>query len=288
MNPSSQTRTMLVVLAHPDDESFGMGGTIALYTQRGVHVHYLCATGGEAGSYDPEMLDGYTSIAERRKAELECAAEKLGLAGLHMLGYRDSGMPDTPDNDHPDALINAPREIVAKKIAGYIRMIRPDVVVTHDPIGGYKHPDHIAVHHAAVLAFDMAGDGAVTVADDLLPHKPAKLYYTTFPKLFLRIAVLISRLFFRNPRKFGRNKDIDLVSLVEDGNFPIHARINYRSVVHIRDEASACHASQLPSGPPNRGLLSMILRLIGGTDTYMRVIPPPEKGLREKDLFAGL
>ena len=97
-------KTILAVLAHPDDESFGMGGTLALYARQGATVHLVCATRGEAGSVDPRYLEGFASIAERRKAELRCAAEKLGLAGVHFLDYRDSGMPGSPDNTHPQSL----------------------------------------------------------------------------------------------------------------------------------------------------------------------------------------
>ena len=93
--------TILSVLAHPDDESFGMGGTLAHYANRGVSVHLICATRGEVGEVDPEYLENFESIAERRESELRCAANKLGLSGVHFLDYRDSGMPGSEDNQHP-------------------------------------------------------------------------------------------------------------------------------------------------------------------------------------------
>jgi len=92
---------ILAVLAHPDDESFGMGGTLAYYAQRGVKIHLVCATRGEVGEVEPEYLAEYQSIAELREAELRCAAEHLGIDGLHLLDYRDSGMPGTAHNRHP-------------------------------------------------------------------------------------------------------------------------------------------------------------------------------------------
>ena len=118
-------RVLLAVLAHPDDESFGMGGTLALYAQRGVQVHLACATRGEAGSMDADCLEGFASVAERRVYELSCAAGILGLSGVHYLGYRDSGMPGSPDNQHPQALAAAPLEEVAGRVAHYIRLLRP-------------------------------------------------------------------------------------------------------------------------------------------------------------------
>jgi LmbE family N-acetylglucosaminyl deacetylase len=95
---------LLAVLAHPDDETFGMGGTLALYARKDLEVHLICATRGEAGTVDPKFLEGFVSIGDRRESELCCAADLLGLAGVHFLGYRDSGMPGSPDNFRPKAL----------------------------------------------------------------------------------------------------------------------------------------------------------------------------------------
>jgi N-acetyl-1-D-myo-inositol-2-amino-2-deoxy-alpha-D-glucopyranoside deacetylase len=84
--PKSETKTLLAVLAHPDDESFGMGGTLAMYARRGVKVHLVCATRGEAGNVAPEFMRGFESVAELRENELRCAAGELGLAGVHFFG----------------------------------------------------------------------------------------------------------------------------------------------------------------------------------------------------------
>src|SRR4030042_4230109 len=138
-----KTLTMRVCLAHPDDETFGMGGTLALYSRRGVEVHLVCATRGDVGEMDQELLKGFDSVAERRESELRCAAQILGLRGVHFLGYRDSGMPGTADNEHPNALAAQPTPQVAARVAEYIRQLKPQVVVTHDPIGGDKDPHPI-------------------------------------------------------------------------------------------------------------------------------------------------
>ena len=121
---TTDKQVLLAVLAHPDDESFGMGGTLALYAQRGVAVHLVCATRGEAGDVAPELLEGFDSVADRRVSELRCAAGILGLSGVHFLDYRDSGMPGSPDNQHPQALVMAPLDEVAAKVAGYIRQLQ--------------------------------------------------------------------------------------------------------------------------------------------------------------------
>jgi LmbE family N-acetylglucosaminyl deacetylase len=278
-------KTLLAVLAHPDDESFGMGGTLALYARRGVAVHLVCATRGEAGEVSPEMLAGFASIANLREHELCCAAEKLGLEGVHFLGYRDSGMPGSLGNQHPDALINAPLDEVAGKIVEYIRRLRPQVVVTFDPIGGYRHPDHIAVHQATVRAFEMAGASQVNIGE-YPPFQPRKLYFHTFPRRWLSLAVRLMPLFGKDPRRMGQNEDIDLVALTGE-KFPVHAWIDYREVMTLKEAASACHASQVGMVRTG-GLMRWAFRLASGRDTYMRAYPPPEPGLRERDLFAGL
>ena len=118
------------------------------------------------------------------------------------------------------------------------------------------------------------------------PYQPQKLYYHTFSRRFLRMAVRVMPLFRKDPHRWGRNQDIDLASLaVED--FPTHAHINFREVAAIKQEASACHASQ--GGPAiTAGLLGVIFRLAGGNETFMRAYPPPDGKVHERDLFAGV
>jgi LmbE family N-acetylglucosaminyl deacetylase len=281
-------RVLLAVLAHPDDESFGAGGTLALYARQGVQVHLVCATRGEAGDMDADCLDGFASIAERRVSELRCAAGILGLSGVYFLDYRDSGMPGSEDNRHPQALFNAPLDEVAGHIVHYMRVLKPQVVVTFDPIGGYKHPDHIAIHKATVKAFGLAGDSTYPGPSDMPPYAPQKLYYQVFPKRALRLAVRLLPLVGRDPRHFGRNGDIDLNDLVESGDFPVHASIDYRSVQEQRAAAAACHASQLGGGPPSRGVVAWVWRRFGNKEQYMRAFPPVNGKVREKDLFEGV
>jgi LmbE family N-acetylglucosaminyl deacetylase len=278
--------TLLVCLAHPDDETFGMGGTLALYTRRGVQVHLVCATRGDVGDVDRELMRGFKSIAERRESELRCAAGILGLAGVYFLGYRDSGMPGSADNQHPNALAAQPVDEVAAKVVHYMRLLHPQVVVTHDPIGGYKHPDHIAMHRATVRAFELAADP--DFCSELPPFKPQKLYYQTMPKSLLRWAVRLAPLLGMDTHHFGRNRDIDLASLVAEGDFPTHARINCRSVGTIRDEATNCHTSQLGGAMARKGPMAFLRRYFGMTETFMRAVPAPESGLHEQDLFAGV
>ena len=281
-----QGLTLLAVLAHPDDETFGMGGTLALYSQRGVSVHLICATRGEVGDVEPHYLEGYQSIGELREHELRCAADILGLAGVHFLDYRDSGMPGSPDNQHPHSLAAAPINDVTAKVTAYIRQLRPQVVLTFDPIGGYRHPDHIAIHQATETAFYAAGD-AERYPDAGEPFQPEKLYYHTFPRGLFAWMVRLLPLVGKNPHRFGHNEDIDLVELAGE-DFPVHAQINYGPVVREKAEATACHASQGGMGSSGNWLVNLAFRMASGKDSFMRAYPEPDGGPKERDLFLGI
>ena len=281
---TTEKKVLLAILAHPDDETFGMGGTLAFYARQGVDVYLICATRGEVGEMDPKYMRGFNTPGERRESELRCAAENLGLKGVFFLDYRDSGMPGTADNQHPQALFMAPVEEVAEKIVRYLRRLKPNVVITFDPIGGYRHPDHISMHNATVRAFALAGDPNFII-DDLPPYQPQKLYFQTMPRTWLRLLVKLMPLFGQNPRAIGTNKDIDLVSIAET-QFPIHARIDFRPVAKIRDVASACHASQ--GGGMVKGPLGGLRRLLFSYEVYMQAVPAPKPGEKmQRDLFFG-
>lgn len=277
--------TLLAVLAHPDDESFGMGGTLALYASRGVDVYLVCATRGEAGAADEEHLKGFASIGEMREAELRCASGILGLKGVFFLGYRDSGMPGSAENDHPQAQIRHPVREVAGQVVRYLRQLKPDVVLTFDPIGGYRHPDHIHIHQATLLAFEQAAD------PDFFPEaggpfQPGRLYFHTMPHGFLKAGVFVLRLLGKDPRRWGSNNDIDLVSIAEV-DFPTHARIDIRPVREKKERAGACHSSQ-GGGRMGGGWLAVWLaRLLNTHEAYMRAHPPARSGEKAaRDLFA--
>ena len=276
------TKTVLAVLAHPDDESFGMGGTLALYAQMGYDTYYVCATRGEAGSADEEHLKGFKDTAEMRTDELMRAAKVLGLKDVFFLGYRDSGMPGMKANQHPDAQINHPIEEVAGRVVKYIRELKPEVVVTFDPIGGYKHPDHIHIQRATTLAYEKADDASFH-PEAGSPFKPQALYYHIFPKGFLKWAVRLMPLVGRNPRKFGRNGDIDLTDLIVD--FPVHVSLDIRSVTEVKRKAGEQHASQ-GGIQMRRGLMGFITKVFGEKEEYMRAYPPVNGTFKRRtDLF---
>ena len=280
-----ENKVILAVLAHPDDETFGMGGTLALYARKGVEVHLVCATRGEVGEVPDGMMDGFSSVAELREDELRRAGELLGLKSINYLGYRDSGMPGSEDNHHPQALAAAPLDEVAGKVVHYIRLLKPQVVLTFDPIGGYRHPDHIAIQRATVRAFELISNPDYDDPDGLAPFQPGKLYFHTINRGFLKATVWVLRLLGQDPHAFGRNKDIDLVSIA-NVDFPTHAKIDYSPVKELRERAAECHASQ-GGGEMNKGFRGFITRLLGGhTETFMQAFPEPKPGESVKrDLF---
>ena len=279
------TKTILAVLAHPDDETFGTGGTLALYARKGFDTYYVCATRGEAGTVDTEHLEGFKDKAELRTDELNRAAKILGLKGVFFLGYRDSGMPGTDDNKHPDAQINHPIDEVAGRIVKYIRELKPDIVLTFDPIGGYRHPDHIHVHKATVLAFEKAGDASFH-PEAGAPFMPRALYFQVMSRRFLRLAVRMMPLLGRDPTKFGRNRDVNLKELAEV-DFPVHVRVDISPVAEIKRQASSQHVSQGGS-QMRRGWMGLLIKLFGEREEYMRAYPPVSDGHYKvsNDLFA--
>ena len=278
-------KSILVVLAHPDDETFGMGGTLALYAQRGVEVNLVCATRGEVGDVPEGMLDGYASVADLREHELMEAARILGIKNVDFLDYRDSGMPGSPDNQHPQALAAAALDEVAGKVVSYIRKYKPQIVLTFDPIGGYRHPDHIAIQRAAEKAFYAADDPAF-YPGKYPAFSPKKLYFHTMPKGMLRFGIFLMKLIGRDPHKFGRNGDIDLAEIASV-SFPVNAVINYLPVAELREQAAACHASQGGTQITSGGIIGQIRRIFSAKDQFMRAYPIATRHV-EKDLFEGI
>lgn len=289
LQESSASRRLLVALAHPDDESFGPAGTIVHYARQGIAVHYACATRGEAGYADPELLEGAGSLAELRTQELECAARHLGLTAVHFLGYHDSGMENAPENQNPACLLQAPLDEVVERITHLIRQIRPQVVLTFDPTGGSLHPDHVRMNQATTLAFHAAGDPArfpEQVEQGLAPYQPQKLYYTVFPLQWAKVAVRLLPLFGQDPEAMGHNKDMNLKRLADQEPQVVTTQIDVSSHLEASQQAALCHASQLSGG--YRQFPHFLRRWLLRFDRYARVVPRFEGDRTERDLFEGV
>ena len=238
-----QNKTLIFFGAHPDDESFGVGATLAQYAAKGVKVYYVCSTGGEEGTVEPHFLKGYGSIKELREHELKCAAEALGLAGSTTSATAIPACAARKATNIPNALAMAPVDEVAGRMVKIIRELKPDVVITHDSGGGYGHPDHVATHEGDKKAFFAANDPAQYPAAGP-PFQPGKLYFLARSRKLMRVMIKLMPLFGRDPRHFGRNGDVDLTRMTGE-EAPIHAivRLN-KQAVEARRKAVASHPSQ--------------------------------------------
>lgn len=282
MKMEYSNKRIMVVTAHPDDETFGMGGTIALYCRKGAEVSLICATKGEAGEADQQLLSHFESMKDLRVSELRCAMEILGIKALHFLNYRDSGMPGADDNDHPLSLMQAPIEDVSKKIERLMEGFKPNIVITFDQSGGYGHPDHIKINRATILALNNCLSNQERKRENI--NYPEKLIFHTMSGGFLSLAVILMPLFGMNPKKFGKNEDIDLTKLLGDKS-PVHVRINCKSVTNIRNQASACYRSQ--GGDRQSGFfLNWLQRLFSNTESFIQYYPTKISKRIKKDLFS--
>lgn len=281
-------RSLLGVFAHPDDESFGPGGTLARYAGEGADVHVIIATDGIAGSVEAShTLTEHESLAQVRSAELANAAVALGLTTIWSLPYRDSGMRNSADNQHPLALIQQPLPRLIHDLADYMVRLQPQVVITHDPWGGYGHPDHIRVCEAVTAAFYIAGNRSENGGGAEGHHGPQKLYYTALDKRMLKLFVQLMPLFGQDPAAQGRNKDINYVE-ISQWETPVTARIDIDNYFQQKLAASRAHASQFGGGPGWLRLLPKFSRRrLMGRDTFTRAYPAPT-GTLEQDLFEGV
>lgn len=180
---------LLSVHAHPDDEASKGAALVRRYVDEGVHATLVCATGGELGSILNPAMDRPEVVADLaavRAAELAESAAIIGYGEVDMLGYRDSGMPDMPENADPTNFANAPLDDAVARLVSVIRRDRPQVLLTYaDEQGFYPHPDHLRVHEISVRAFDLAADPRwrPDVGD---PWQPSKMYYSAWTSARIR------------------------------------------------------------------------------------------------------
>jgi len=220
---------LLQVHAHPDDEASKGAGTTAKYTAEGVHTVLVCCTGGEAGDVLNPAVDTPETRANLytvRMAELAASVDALGYASLHLLGYHDSGMPDSETNARPDNFANAPLDEAVERFVRIIRAERPQVIITYrDEQNFYPHPDHIRVHEISGPAFDAAGDpDAFPDAGD--PFQPSKLYYVSWS--IARVKALHATYLARGEespytswfeRGFDTDRTDEFTTLIDVGDF---------------------------------------------------------------------
>ena len=280
-------RRLLAVLAHPDDETFLCGGTLARYASEGGRVSLICATRGEAGEISDPNLARPENLGEVREEELRAACRALGVQDVIVLGYRDSGMDGTEDNHHPGAFSRADMGEIVGHVVEVVRRVRPQLLLTFDPSGGYGHPDHVAAHTAAVEAFSAASDPSrypEQLIRGLQPHRPDRLYYAVFPRSATRaIQAAI--------REMGTHSDfldIDPESMgVPDEE--ITTVLDVGGYADRKQDAARCHKTQVQGNDPFDWLPEAIRGNMLAREHFVRAAPPfnGSAGSMELDLFGG-
>lgn len=278
-----QKNSLLAAFAHPDDEAFGSGGTLARYASNGVHVSLVCATNGDVGEIADPALATPETLATVRQAELRCAAQALGVAEVIFLGYRDSGMAGTPDNADRRAFVNAPSDEVVRRLVEIIRRLKPAVVLTFEPGGGYGHPDHMAISRHTTAAFHAAADPK-QYPDCGPAWQAARLFYAAIPRSFfqtLRDRMAATGI---DTSQFA-HLDRDRIGWPDEN---VHCRIDVSGVVNAKWAALECHRTQF--GPDNlfHRLPDDVMKQLMSREHFAQAWPEPQPGLQLDDLFADL
>lgn len=282
--------TILVVRPHPDDESSLTGGMLAHYGALGVRTAVVTCTGGEEGEiHDPDLdpVADFPRLREIRERELRNACEILGVSELRLLGYRDSGMKDTPANEHPEAFCNADLSEAAGRVVQVIRELRPLVVVVEPPGGVYPHPDHVMCHTVGVEAYHAAGDPDAypEAGPAWLPHR---LYATgniddgrwhaLIPE-FKEHGLDVSWLEERAERQEQRQRP---------GPESATVVLDVSPYSEVQRRALLAHRTQMPADSFFVKLPEDLRRRAFATAYFTRMHPPAVPGEREPDLLHGL
>ncbi len=289
---SADGNRLLLVHAHPDDESIGTGATMAKYAAQGAHVALVTCTLGELGEVIPAELahlaaDAGGGLGEYRIGELDAACRALGVADHRFLGgpgrWHDSGMMGTPGNDADGAFWRADVDEAAAELLAVVREVRPQVMVSYDDNGFYGHPDHIQAHRVAWRAFQLSG-GLVR-----------KFYATALPKSVL--ATIIEQTRDRPAGSRPGGTDFSSVESVDELPFGtadenVTTEIDATAYLDAKLAAMRAHATQISVDSPFFALSDGVGQRALGIEYYTLLAGPRGAGAgpddREDDLFAGI
>lgn len=287
MRTSYEGYRLLLVHAHPDDETINNGATMALYADLGAQVTLVTCTRGEEGEVLVPSLSHLASgmedgLGKHREVELANAMKSLGITDFRFLGapeqsFRDSGMMDTEPNKRPDVFWQADLDTAAQLLVKVIHEIKPHVVITYDEIGGYGHPDHIQAHRVTMRAVELADQ-----------WKVQKVYWNTMPKTVL--AEGIEKMKELGSDFFGA-ESVDDLPFAKDDKF-VTTLIDGANYVQHKLDAMKAHETQISTDGPFFALSNNLGLQIWGDEYYTLVQgykaePLNEQG-RETDLFAGV
>lgn len=269
----NRTLKLLAIFAHPDDESMGMGGTLAKYAAEGIETHLVCASRGERGWFRPEEQNpGFKRLGQIRTKELQNAVNELGMRGCYFLDYIDG---DVDKANHAEAI---------GKIVGHIRRIQPQVIVTFPPDGNYGHPDHIAVGQFTSAAIVCAADSSYKDAENLPAHRVSKLYYMVDGENYINLIAP-----FMADMEFPVI-DNQLRSEVAWKEWMITTRVSVAKHCPAALRAIRCHESQLPSlGTLPEMHDDAAVAILAMQGTFYRAFSSVNGGRKsETDLFEGI
>ncbi|MEU8512255.1 N-acetyl-1-D-myo-inositol-2-amino-2-deoxy-alpha-D-glucopyranoside deacetylase [Kitasatospora sp. NPDC048722] len=288
---STTGRRLLLVHAHPDDESIGNGATMARYAAEGARVTLVTCTLGEGGEVIPPGLAHLTAdrddtLGAHRIGELTDAMAALGVADFRFLGgpgrYRDSGMMGVPENDAPGCFWRADVDEAAGHLVAVIREVRPQVLVTYDENGGYGHPDHIQAHRVAMRAYDLAADPAYRPGLGSA-WRIAKVYWNRMPRSVIEagLAATAARAVFP-----GTAVPSDVPGVVDDA--VVTTVVDGTAYAGRKAAAMAAHVTQITVDGTSFALSNHLGQPLVATEYYQLVRGQAGPGQPEDDLFAGL
>jgi mycothiol S-conjugate amidase len=297
MSPAASPLCLLTIHAHPDDEASKGSATVAKYAAEGVRTVLVCCTGGEAGEVlnkamdTPEVVANLTAI---RAQELQASVAAIGYAAVHLLGYHDSGMPNTEWNQRADNFHNAPMHEAVGKLVAIIRAERPQVIVTYaDGREGYAHPDHLRVHDISGPAFEAAGDPS-QYPELGERWQPLKLYYTGGSMSERRMQALTSlyeAIGEENPfaQWQARRRERGLPEMRPD---TVTTQIDVGGFLAVRRASLLAHRTQIDPESAWLRIPDDALRTAFPWDEYELARSQVEnqvvEGEMERDLFAGI
>ncbi|GHD10488.1 1D-myo-inositol 2-acetamido-2-deoxy-alpha-D-glucopyranoside deacetylase [Streptomyces violarus] len=276
-------RRLLLVHAHPDDESINNGATMARYAAEGAHVTLVTCTLGEGGEVIPPELAHLTgpALGRHRRSELTAAMAELGVRDVRLLGgagrYSDSGMMGLPDNDDPGCFWQADVDEAAAHLVEVIREVRPQVLVTYDDNGGYGHPDHIQAHRVAMRAAELSAEAGRPVPKVYWNRVPRPVVEESFARLRDDLPGL----------PFAKAATVDDVPGVV-AEERITAAIDGSAHAAAKAAAMRAHATQISVAEPYFVLSNELAQPILTTEYYELVRGEQGPGERETDLFAGV
>lgn len=286
---SDEQLCLLTVHAHPDDEASKGAGTVARVAAEGVKCVLVCCTGGEAGDIlNPAMESDEVKarLPEIRMEELRESVRIIGYHELELLGYRDSGMPESEHNLHPESFAQAPLDEAVERLVRMIREHRPQVIVTYDEEQSrYPHPDHLRVHEISVIAFEAAGDPD-RFPDAGSPWQPLKLYYSAWSvRRMLAMHQRMLELGLESPLTEER-----LAGMREAADSDrTTTSVDISDFAHVREDALLAHRTQVdPQSPFWFGLPREENRSLHPFDEYVLARSLVDTSLPEDDLFAGI